>query len=118
MSTRLLNHCVGVVGLLLLPTVAWAQTTYYVNGSCGNNAWTGTSSVCAAPNGPKATIQAGIIASSNGDVVFVAAGVYTGVGNKNLSYNGRLITVRSANGPDNCIIEFQGTERAVRFVSG
>ncbi|MEE9128415.1 MAG: choice-of-anchor Q domain-containing protein [Phycisphaerales bacterium] len=118
MSTRILSHCVCVVGLLLLPTVAWAQTTYYVNGSCGENAWTGTSPVCAAPDGPKATIQAAINATSNGDVVFVADGVYTGLGNKSLSYSGRLITVRSANGPDKCIIDCQGSGRAFRFVNG
>ena len=118
MCTRTLSHCVCVVGLLLITTVAGAQTSYYVNGSCGNNAWTGTSPVCAAPDGPKATIQAAINATSNGDVVFVADGVYTGSGNKNLSYNGRLITVRSADGPDNCIIDCQGTDRAFTFENG
>ena len=117
MCTRTLSHCVCVVGLLLITTVAGAQTSYYVNGSCGDNAWTGTSSVCAAPDGPKATIQAAINATSNGDVVFVADGVYTGSGNKNLNYNGRLITVRSADGPDNCIIDCQGSGRAFRFVT-
>ncbi len=92
MCTRTLSHRVCVVGLLLITTVAGAQTSYYVNGSCGDNAWTGTSSVCAAPDGPKATIQAAINATSNGDVVFVADGVYTGSGNKSLNSNGRLIT--------------------------
>ena len=71
MSSSVLMRCVCVVGLLLITTVARAQTTYYVNGGCGDNAWTGTSSVCAAPNGPKATIQAAINVTSNGDVVFV-----------------------------------------------
>ena len=118
MCTRTLSHCVCVVGLLLITTVAGAQTSYYVNGSCGDNAWTGTSPVCAAPDGPKATIQRAINATSNGDVVFVADGVYTGSGNKNLSYNGRLITVRSANGPDNCIIDCQGSGRAFTFENG
>ena len=118
MCTRTLSHCVCVVGLLLITTVAGAQTSYYVNGSCGNNAWTGTSPVCAAPDGPKATIQRAINATSNGDVVFVADGVYTGSGNKDLSYNGRLITVRSANGPDNCIIDCQGSGRAFTFENG
>ena len=118
MCTRTLSDRVCVVGLLLITTVAGAQTSYYVNGNCGDNAWTGTSPVCAAPDGPKATIQAAINATSNGDVVFVADGVYTGSGNKNLSYNGRLITVRSANGPDDCIIDCQGTDRAFIFVNG
>ncbi len=118
MRTRILMRCVCVVGLLLITAAARAQTTYYVNGSCGDNGWTGTSPVCAGPDGPKATIQNGINAASNGDVVFVADGVYTGLGNKNISYNGRLITVQSANGPGNCIIDCQGSDRAFRFTNG
>ncbi len=42
------------------------------------------------------TIQAGIYAASNGDVVEVEQGVYTGYGNRNLDFGGKKITVRSA----------------------
>ncbi|MHC5006157.1 MAG: choice-of-anchor Q domain-containing protein [Planctomycetota bacterium] len=85
--------------------------TYYVNGDCGSNAWTGTSSVCAAPDGPKRTIQAGIDAAVSGDEVIVADGVYTGSGNKELDFEGRIIAVRSANGPETCIIDCEGFGR-------
>ncbi|MEE9131513.1 MAG: hypothetical protein V3T84_15970 [Phycisphaerales bacterium] len=68
------------------------------------------------------TIQAGIDAAVNGDEVVVADGVYTGPGNRGIDFNGKLITVRSANGPDNCIIDCQGSEadphRGFYFDSG
>lgn len=51
-----------------------------------------------------ATIGAAMTAASNGDTVIVADGVYTGNGNRNLNFNGKAITVRSENGPENCII--------------
>jgi hypothetical protein len=97
-------------GALLAP--AFGSTTYHVNGACGNDGWTGTSPVCTAPDGPKATIQAGIDAAIDGDDVIVADGVYTGAGNKELDFEGRIITVRSANGPVTCIIDCEGSGRA------
>jgi hypothetical protein len=51
------------------------------------------------------TIQAAINAASGGDVVIVADGTYTGSGNKNIDFKGKAITVKSANGPGNCIID-------------
>ncbi|MCZ6735323.1 MAG: hypothetical protein O7C65_05985 [Planctomycetota bacterium] len=56
------------------------------------------------------TIQAAINAAVNGDEVIVADGVYTGDGNRDINFAGKLITVRSENGPDNCIIDCEGTE--------
>ena len=57
------------------------------------------------------TIQAAINAAVNGDEVIVADGVYTGDGNRDINFAGKLITVRSENGPDNCIIDCEGTKR-------
>ena len=55
--------------------------------------------------GTYSTIQDGIDAAITGDTVIVGDGVYTGVGNVNINFNGKAITVRSENGPGNCSID-------------
>ncbi len=66
------------------------------------------------------TIQAAINAAVDGDQVVIADGVYTGDGNHDIDFFGKLITVRSANGPDNCIVDLQGKfcDRGFLFVNG
>jgi len=64
------------------------------------------------------TIQEAIDASADGDEIVILDGVYTGDGNKNLDFAGRLITVRSENGPDNCIIDCEHSGRGFNFHTG
>lgn len=68
------------------------------------------------------TIQEGIARSWDGGTVWVADGVYSGVGNRDIDFRGRAITVRSENGLESCIIDCNGTEadpyRGFLFVSG
>lgn len=68
------------------------------------------------------TIQAGIDAAANGDVVLIADGTYSGAGNRDLDFSGKAITVQSENGPSTCIIDCEGTysegHRGFYFHSG
>ncbi len=82
---------------LLLPYVAFAAT---FNVDAG---------------GAITTIQAGINLAGDGDEVVIADGTYAGAGNVNLDFGGKKITVRSANGPANVLIDGGGTSRGVWF---
>jgi hypothetical protein len=69
-------------------------------------------------NGPADfnNIQAAIDAAVDGvDEVVVADGNYSGVGNYDLNFRGKAITVKSANGPANCIIDCNGMGRGFGF---
>lgn len=51
------------------------------------------------------TIQSAIDTAVSGDIVEIADGIYSGEGNRNISFLGKAITVKSKNGPDRCIID-------------
>jgi len=74
--------------------------------------------VCWDGSGDYLTIQEGIDAAQDSDEVIVCDGTYTGAGNKDLDFHGKAITVRSANGPENCTIDCEADGRGFDFYSG
>ncbi len=63
------------------------------------------------------TIQHAIDVSVDGDTVLVANGTYRGLGNVDLTFEGKAITVMSENGPEFCTIDCQGNGRGFSFHS-
>jgi len=80
-----------------------AQTTWYVD----NDALHGGD---GSSGHPFRLIQDGINAASDGHTVIVRDGTYRNTGNRDLDFNGKAITLRSENGPENCIINCEGNE--------
>ena len=79
---------------------AWGEI-YYVNAYTGDDSYPGTMLE------PKRTIQAAIDISNHGDTVMIADGIYSGLGNHSIDFDGKALTVQSENGPIQCIIDCQ-----------
>lgn len=92
---------------------ALAQTRFYVDGDCGDDTWSGTSSMCQAPDGPKKTIAAAVDAAAPGDEIRVAHGVYRGPGNRDIDLGGKDIRISG-----NATIDCEGLGRAFVLRSG
>ncbi len=61
------------------------------------------------------SIQAAITFASPGDTIYIADGTHYFSGYPDISFQGKAITVKSINGPENCIIDLNGTEGGFRF---
>jgi len=99
-----------------VPRAAQAQTTWCVDDDAPNDPAPGDPTISdpledGSAEHPFDAIQEGIDAAVDADTVLVLDGTYTGEGNKNLDFGGRAITVRSENGPENCVIDCEGTGR-------
>ena len=103
-----------LVCLAALVNVAPGQTTWYVDDDAPGDPGPGDPSVSdPLENGtedhPFDAIQEAIDASSDADTVLVSDGTYTEHGNRDIDFGGRLIAVRSENGPESCTVDCQGS---------
>lgn len=64
------------------------------------------------------SIQAALDGAGKGDTIIVRDGVWKGAANKNLDFKGKAVSLRSENGPTNCIIDCEGAGRGFYFHSG
>ncbi|UCD56040.1 MAG: right-handed parallel beta-helix repeat-containing protein, partial [Candidatus Hydrogenedentota bacterium] len=64
------------------------------------------------------TIQEALDRAVDGDTIIVRDGTHTGAGNKNLDFGGKAVTLKSENGPANCIIDCENDDRAFTFDDG
>jgi hypothetical protein len=68
--------------------------------------------------GDAATIQAGIDSAGDGDIVLLAEGTFTGTGNRDVSLQGKSVTVISQGAASSTIIDCQGLGRAFILENG
>lgn len=118
---------IALLATFVAAVLASAQTTWYVDDNGPHDPEPNDPTVSdpnedGSPEHPFDAIQEGISAAVNGDTVLVLDGTYTGDGNRDLDFAGRLITVCSENGPDNCTIDCQGAasdpHRGFRLYTG
>lgn len=102
---------VGMFSLVLVVNILNANTVY-VSDACGNDDWTGEDPCCMAPYGPVQTLDRAVEIAHPGYTIIVADGIYTGEFNNDLILSVPL-TIKSENGPDNCIFDCLGN----RFIT-
>ncbi|MBN2559406.1 MAG: right-handed parallel beta-helix repeat-containing protein [Phycisphaerae bacterium] len=109
----------GIVCLLV--TGAYGQTAWYVDDDAPGDPGPRDPTVSdlledGTAAHPFDAIREGIDAADGGDEVLVLDGTYTGVGNKDLNFTGKPVTVRSVSGdPATCVIDCEGNGRGFCF---
>jgi hypothetical protein len=96
-----------LIPFLFVSLPVFAQIRY-VNGDCGDDAWTGLSAACVAPDGPKRTIQAAVPMTGTFARIVVTPGVYGSVSTTrpfpdNVSWTLVIESASGAGGPETVI---------------
>ena len=83
----------------------------------GDDTWDGLSPTQYGQHGPKATIQAAIDRANafEGDQIIIQDGTYVLPHEQTPDLHGKRLTIRSANGPENCIIDCRDSTAGFSF---
>ena len=115
-STLATHHTVKLIGIepytdyffvIQVFDIAGNESIYDNLGNCYAFTTTGPADMYVPAQYP--TIQEAINRAWDTSVVWVADGVHSGDGNRDIDFKARAITVRSETGPANCIIDCNGT---------
>jgi hypothetical protein len=112
-----------LIGVGMVTGAAEAQTTWSVDDDASGDPGPGDPTVSdpledGSVEHPFDAIAEGISAAANGDTVLVLDGTYVGLGNRDFDFGGKVIVVRSQNGPDTCVIDCEQAGRGFFFQSG
>ncbi len=110
---------VGGVGA----SITDAQTVIYVDDDAPNDPGPGDPTVSdpdedGSLDHPYDSIREAVDATLPGDVVVVKDGLYAGAPNRLIGFGGKAITVRSENGPENCIVDGEHVAEPFYFYQG
>ena len=94
-----LHSWLVLIALLFAASATSISAAEFFVSTSGNDTNVGSS------QSPVATIQRGIAIASNGDTVWISPGTYSGVGNREVSLQGKILVVRSMQGPSVTIID-------------
>jgi parallel beta-helix repeat protein/predicted outer membrane repeat protein len=83
-----------------------APRHYYVDPVGGSDEWDGLSALRDSTHGPKRTIQGAIDTALKyeGDTIILTPGTYSGPGNRDINFKGKVITVRSTDPDDPAVV--------------
>lgn len=95
-------------------SAAWLLLLPAVFGAANARTWV----VEPLATGDAPTIQAAIDSAGPGDDVLLSPGTFTGLGNRDIDFLGKAITVHSSAGPGITTIDCEGLGRGFLFVNG